>query len=167
MAQTEQSALELKCQFIRGFQPTDKEGRFLAPASGTLDEGTFVNKDATGLSWQVAGANDATHILEQPVGAAGPIGTAANREVYMQNFPQNIVGNGENVTVFPAGGGRTIRTSIVVTGSATGAISTSTAEGTGVESFNGLLRTVQGVNTPIGEIEKSMDSNGYVEIYLY
>jgi hypothetical protein len=167
MAQTEQSALELKCQFIRGYQPTDKEGRFKAPASGTYDEGTFVKKDATGLAWEQCGSNDATHIFEQPVGAAGPIGSAENREKYLQNFPQNIVGNGAEITVMPASGGRTIRTSVVVTGSATGAITTSTAEGTGVEAFNGNLRTVQGGNTAIGEIEKSMDSKGYVEIYLY
>ena len=81
MAQNVQSALELKCQFIRGYQPTDKEGRFKAPASGTYDEGTFVKKDSTGLVWEQSGSNDATHILEQPVGAAGPIGNAANREI--------------------------------------------------------------------------------------
>lgn len=166
MAQDTQSALELKCQFLIGFLPTDKEGRFTAPASGTLDEGTFVKKTATGLAWEICGDNDATHILEQPVGAAGPIGSAANREKYLQNFPQNIVANGDNITVFPASGGRTIRTSVVVTGSATGAITTSTAEGTQVDAFNGNLRTVQGTS-PIGEITKSMDSKGYVEIYLY
>ncbi len=168
MAQTGgQSALELKCQFIVGYQPTDKEGRWKAPASGTYDEGTFVKKAATGLSWEQCGNNDATHILEQPVGAVGPIGNAANREKYLQNFPQNIVGNGAEITVMPATGGRTIRTTVVVTGSATGAITTGTAVGTGVEAFNGQLRTVQGVNTPIGEIKLSMDSKGYVEVYLY
>jgi hypothetical protein len=167
MAQSAQSALELKCQFIGGYQPTDKEGRFKAPAAGTLDEGTFVKKDSTGLSWEVCGSNDATHILEQPVGAAGPIGSADNRELYVQGFPQNIVANGAEITVFPASGGRTIRTATVVTGSATGAITTSTAEGVQVEAFSGNLRQLQGGNTAIGEISKTMDSNGYVEIFLY
>jgi len=168
MAQTGgQSALELKCQFIVGYQPTDKEGRFKAPASGTYDEGTFVKKDATGLAWEQCGENDATHILEQPVGTAGPIGSAANREKYLQGFPQNIVANGAEITVFPASGGRAIRTSVVATGSATGAITTSTAVGTGVEAYNGLLRTVQGANVAIGETKKLMDSKGFVEIELY
>jgi hypothetical protein len=168
MAQTGgQSALELKCQFLVGYLPTDKEGRFNAPASGTYDEGTFVKKDATGLAWEQCGDNDATHILEQPVAAAGPIGSAGNREFYLQGFPQNVVANGEPITVFPAFGGRTIRTSIVATGSATGALTTSTAVGTGVEAFNGVLREVQGANTAIGETKKLMDSNGYIEVILY
>lgn len=167
MAQDTQSALEPTIQFLVGFQPTDKEGRFKAPASGTLDAGTFVKKDATGLSWEVCGDNDATHILEQPVAAASPTGNAANREFYTQGFPQNFVANGAEITVFPASGGRAIRTSVVVTGSATGAITTSTAEGTQVEAFNGNLRTLQGVNIAIGEIKKSMDSKGFVEIQLY
>jgi hypothetical protein len=167
LAQSSQSALELKCQFIRGYQPTDKEGTLKAPASGTYDEGTFVKADSTGLSWEQCGSNDATHILEQPVGAAGPIGSAANREVYVQDFPQNIVANGAEITAFPASGGRTIKTSVVVTGSDTGAITTSTAEGTQVEAYNGNLRQLQGGNTAIGEIRTAMNSNGYVVIYLY
>jgi hypothetical protein len=158
---------ELKCQFLVGYQSTDKEGRFKAPASGTYDDGTFVKKDATGLGWEQCGNNDATHILEQPVAAAGPIGSAANRETYLQGFPQNVVENGAEITVLPASGGRTIRTATVATGSATGALDTSTAVGTGVEAFNGLLRETQGVTDPIGETKKLMDSNGYIEVYLY
>lgn len=166
MAQTTQSALELKCQFIAGYQSTDKEGRWKAPATGTYDEGTFVKKNAAGTHWEQCGDNDATHILEQPVGT-GPIANAANRETYMQDFPQNIVGNGAEITAFPAGGGRTIRTSVVVTGSATGALTTSTAVGTGVEAYNGQLREVQLGSTAIGETKTLMNSNGYIEIYLY
>ena len=167
MAQTDASALEPTIQFLRGYQPTDREGRFKAPASGTYDAGTFVKKTSAGTHWEQCGDNDATHILEQPVGAAGPIGTAANRELYLQGFPQNIVGNDAEITAYPASGGRTIRTSVVVTGSATGAISTATAVGTQVEALNGSLRQLQGGNTAIGEIEKAMDSNGFVEIFLY
>lgn len=167
MAQTGgQSALELKCQFLVGYGPDRKEGRWKAPASGTYDEGTFVKKDATGLAWEQCGDNDATHIFEQPVGAVGPIGNADNRETYLQNFPQNIVANGAEITVFPASAG-TIRTLVVATGSATGALNTSTAIGTGVEAFNGLLRVTQGVNVSIGETKTIMDSKGYIEIEIY
>jgi len=167
MAQSAQSALELKCQFISGYVDTDKEGRWKAPASGTYDEGTFVKKTAAGTYWEQCGDNDATHILEQPVGTVGPIGSAANREFYLQGFPQNIVGNGQEITAYPASGGKTIRTTIVVTGSATGAIDTSTAVGTQVEAYNGELRVLQSGNTAIGETKTIMDSNGYIEIYLY
>ena len=167
MAQSAQSALELKCQFIRGYVDTDKEGRWKAIASGTYDEGTFVKKTAAGTYWELGGANDATHILEQPIGTVGPIGSAANREDYLQGFPQNIVGNGQEITAYPASGGRTIRTSVVVDGSATGAINTSTAVGTQIETLNGIPRVLQAGNTAIGETETIMDSNGYIEIHLY
>ena len=77
------------------------------------------------------------------------------------------VANGQPITVFPASGGGTIRTTVVVTGSATGAITTSTAVGTQVEAFNGYLRVLQSGNTAIGQTKKFMDSKGYVEIVLY
>ena len=157
---------ELNCQFLVGYGPERKEGRWKAPASGTYLDGTFVKKDATGLAWEQCDDNDATHIFEQPVVAAGAIGSAENREIYLQGFPQNIVANGAEITVFPASAG-TIRTKVVATGSATGAIDTSTAVGTGVEAFNGLLRETQGVTDPIGETKTIMDSNGYIEIELY
>lgn len=167
MAQSEQSALELKCQFIGGYEDRDKEGRYKAPASGTYDEGTFVKKNSAGTNWQQCGDNDATHILEQPVGTVGPIGNAANREKYLQGIPQNIVGNDAEITAYPSSGGRSIRTSVVVTGSATGAITTSTAVGTELEAYNGNLRELQSGNAAIGEITLAMNSNGYIEVYLY
>lgn len=166
MAQNSQSANEPKCQFLYGYLPTDREGRFKAPASGTGDAGTFVKINAAGTHWEACGSNDATHILESDYGT-GPVANAANREKYLQGFPQNIVGNGAEITANPSNGGRTIRTSTVVTGSATGALTTSTAEGTQVEAYNGELRETQGVTDPIGEVLKAMDSNGYIEIYLY
>ena len=167
MAQSAQSALELKCQFISGYVDTDKEGRWKAPATGTYDEGTFVKKTAAGTYWEQCGDNDATHILEQPVGAAGPIGSAANREKYLQGIPQNIVANGAEITAYPSSGGRTIRTCVVVDGSATGALTTSTAVGTQIEAYNGQPREVQVGSTAIGETKTMMDSDGYIEIYLY
>ena len=166
MAQTAQSALELKCQFISGYEDRDKEGRWKAPPTGTYDEGTFVKKTSDGLSWEQCGDNDATHILEQPVGT-GPVANAANREFYLQGFPQNMVANGAEITAYPSSGGRTIRTSVVAEGSATGAINTSTAVDTQVEAINGLLRVAQVGSTPIGETKTIMNSNGYIEIYLY
>jgi len=166
MAQTSQSNLELKCQFIGGYVDTDKEGRYKAPATGTYDEGTFVKKNSAGTHWEQCGDNDSTHILEQPVGT-GPTGNAANREKYLQGIPQNIVGNGAEISAYPSSGGRSIRTSVVVTGSATGNISTSTTVGTQLEAYNGELRVAQAGATPIGEITLAMNSNGFIEVYLY
>ena len=161
-----QSALEPNVQFLIGFNLTDREGRFKAPASGTYDDGWLVKMGSLGTHWETCGDNDATHIFEQPVGT-GPIASAATREKYTQGIPQNIVGNGAEITVMPIDGGRLIRTSIIWDGSTTGALDTSTAVGTQVESYNGKWREVQGANTAKGEIQKTVDSNGFCEIYLY
>ncbi len=159
--------LEPGCQFLYGFPAESLEGRIKAPAAGSwATNGYFVKVDSTGTYWELCGSNDATHITEQPVGT-GPIASAANREKYLLGFPQDVVANGQELSAYPADGGKTIRTKVVVTGTDTGALTTSTAIKTQVEAYNGKLREVQGANTPIGEVLQKMDSDGYIEIYLY
>lgn len=161
-----QSALEPNVQFLKGYGLRDREGRFKAPASGTYDDGWLVKMGSAGTNWETCGDNDATHIFEQPVTAAGPTGSAAGRETYMQGFPMNQVGNDAEITVMPADGGKEIRTKIVWDGSSTGALDTSTAIGTQVESYNGKWREAQGA-VFAGEVLQKMDSKGFIELYLY
>ena len=160
------SALERATQFLVGFAIDDREGRKKAPASGTYVDGTLVKVSSDGLSFEVCGNNDATYILEQPVGT-GPIASAANREKYLAGIPQNVCANGAEITAYALGGQQVIRTSNVATGTATGAITASTAVGTEVEAYSGVWRELQPGNTAIGIITRAMDDDSMVEITIY
>jgi hypothetical protein len=161
------SALEPHVQFETGFNPQDREGRYKAPASGTWNDGVLVKVNADGIHLELCGANDADFITEQPVNAAGAIGTAAARELYLQGVPQNAVQNDAEITVYSIGGGKIINTDNTATGSDTGAITTSTAVNTEVEAYNGVWRELQAGNTAVGKLVSIMDSRGFVRIQMY
>lgn len=160
------SALELECQFLRGFAIDDKEGRYKAPPTGDYRQGWLYKVTAAGTHVETCGDNDAVFIGEQPVGT-GPIEDATNREKYLQSIPQNICQNDGEITLYPIDGGRTISTKVMAIGSATGAITTSTAIGTQVEAYNGMWRVLQPGNSAKGEVTQLVNDDGYVEIYLY
>lgn len=160
------SALERDIQFLTGFAIDDREGRKKAPATGTQVAGWLVKVTSDGISFETCGDNDATYILEQPFGT-GPIANAANREKYTQGIPQNICGNGAEITAYAIGGQQIIRTSNIWDGTTTGAILSGTAVGTELEAFNGKWRVLQGGSTAIGIITRALDADSMVEITIY
>lgn len=166
MAFSADSALNPNVQLLTGNILELRDGRWIAPATGDYIDGWLYRKNADGETLETCGSNDASYIGEQPVGS-GPIADAANREKYTQGIPQNVAGNGTRMTVWPIGAGLTIKTNNVWDGTATGAITTSTAVNTEVECYNGKWRELQGGNSPIGKIVVGMDSNGFLEIMMY
>jgi hypothetical protein len=162
------SALEPKVQFEYGFDDYDKVGIYIAPSTA-YDEGTLMKLSSDGATLEVCGTNDAKFILEQPVAQYGAIDSATNREKYLSGIPQKSVGYADYVTVVPKKKGGIIKTSVIATGSETGAITAgaTTPGSTEVESYNGEWRILQGGNVAEGQLLSDPDTDGFVRILLY
>lgn len=161
------SALEPKVQFEYGWTEEDKIGIYTAP-SIAYDEGTLLKMSSDGVTLEVCGDNDAKFILEQPIAQYGAIGNSTNREKYVNGIPQKAVAFADKVTVMPKKKGAIIKTSIIASGSETGAITagTVTPGTTTVESYNGEWRITQGT-APEGLLLCDPDADGFVRILLY
>ena len=167
MTFSSESALKKHIQLLYGWEPEeDRIGKYLAPATAQHN-GLICKLDTDGLTLAVGGDNDADFILEQSCDTAGPIGSAANREIYLQGFAQASVKCGTPITVVPIKSGATIWTDNIVTGTATGAIDTNTAINCEVEDYLGAWREFQSGGNARGKITKVIDDAGGVEILLY
>ena len=167
MTFTVNSALKKHVQLIYGWIPElDRIGKYLAPATAQHN-GLLCKLGTDGLTLAVGGDNDADFIMEQTCDLVGPIGSAANRENYLQSFPMASVKCGTPITVVPIKSGATIWTDNIVTGTATGAIDTGTAINCEVEDYNGAWREFQSGGNARGKITKVIDDDGGVEILLY
>lgn len=167
MAFTVSSALKKHVQLLYGWIPElDRIGKYLAPATAQ-NNGLLCKLDTDGLTLAVGGDNNADFIMEQTCDLAGPIGSAANRETYLQAFPMASVKCGTAITVVPIKSGATIWTDNIVTGTATGAIDTNTAINCEVEDYLGAWREFQSGGNARGKITKVIDDDGGVEILLY
>ena len=59
------SALEPKCQFLKGYDNSLLVGEFKAPATA-YDDGYIVKMSSDGETWELCADNDGTHMLAQP-----------------------------------------------------------------------------------------------------
>lgn len=141
------SALEPKCQFLKGYSPESRVGEYDAPAAAT-DQGTVVIVGTDGVTLEACGNQNGQYMLEQTVDADGPTGSAANREKYLQGIPQANVKVSTKVSIQPIKSGCEVNTSKVATGTETGAVTdlTVTPGVTLAESYNGVFRVRQGSN---------------------
>lgn len=165
MALSTGSALEPKCQFLKGYSPETRVGEYDAPATAT-DQGTVMKLNADGVTLEACGSNDGQYMLEQEVDASGPTGSAANREKWLQGIPQAIVKVSTKVSVQPIKSGCEINTSKVATGTATGAVTdlTITPGTTQAECNGGLWRVLQAGNSAIGTFMSLADAESRYRI---
>jgi hypothetical protein len=169
MSFSSDSALEPTVQFKNGFDVMGQRiGEYLAPATAQ-DAGTFVKMTSDEETLAVSGDNDAQFILQQPCALVGPIGSAANREKWMGGIPQNAVACGAQITVLPITSGGRIWTSIVATGTETGAMSAASIV-PGTTEFavvSGKPRVLQVGDTALGIILSEPDARGGVDLIFY
>lgn len=159
------SALVPNCQFLKGYSPELRVGEYTAPATATI-QGTVVKLHTDAVTLAVCGNQDGQYILEQTVDTDGPIGSAANREKYLQGIPQACVKVGTKVSVLPIKSGCEILTSVVATGTETGALTAAsiTPGVTLVETYSGVFRVRQGTNDYVGIAMADPDAAGKVRI---
>lgn len=159
------SALEPNCQFYKGYSPETRVGEYDAPATATI-QGTVVKLGTDGLTLAVCTDQDGQYILEQAVDTSGPIGSAANREKYLQGIEQSIVKISTKVSVQPIKSGCEIHTNVLATGTETGAVTAAsvTPGVTLAETYNGVFRVRQGANDYVGIFMSEPDANDKVRI---
>ncbi|MEM4177819.1 MAG: hypothetical protein QXU75_06475 [Candidatus Methanomethylicaceae archaeon] len=168
MPQNQQSALEPKVQFLSGVTLSDRVSNYNAPNT-PCSEGTLVKVASDGATFELCGNNNAQFILEQACDAYGALGSAANREKYLQGIPQRTVKTSTPITAYPLKSGMIIWTTVIATGTETGALrpETVTPGTTEVEAYNGKFRALQAGNDPIGVCVSDVDDRGGVKILIY
>ena len=161
------STLEPNIQFLKGFLVDAREGRFNAPASPITD-GAILKVASDGETFELSGTSDGQYYSGQRTDANGPIGSAANREKYMQGMPMNSVKVGTPIWAMPHMAGAVIKTKKFVTGTATGALTalSVTIGSTLLEHYNGEWRIRQSSDKVMGKVIGFDATNGWVEIFL-
>jgi len=161
------STLEPNIQFERGFTVDDREGRFNAPAAA-LTDGTILKVASDGETFELSGTSDGQYYSGQNTDVSGPIGSAANRETYLQGMPMNSVKVSTPIWAMPHKPGAVIKTKKFVTGTATGALTalTVTIGSTLLEHYGGEWRIRQSSNKVMGKVINFDATNGWVTIFL-
>jgi hypothetical protein len=168
MALTNDPALEPSAQFNYGFTPNDRVGIYNAPATAQV-AGTPVKLGAAATDLEVCGDNDAGYILQQSCALNSPIGSAANRELWLQAIPQAAVECGAKITAYPIMSGSIMWTSVLASGSDVGAVTAGavTPGTTEFAAFGGKWRIAQVGDTALGKFQSDPDSRGGCRLRFY
>jgi hypothetical protein len=168
MPLTNDPALEPTAQFEWGFDLNVRVGVYNAPATAQ-SAGIPVKLGSAGTDLEVCGDNDAGFILQQSCALNSPIGSAANRELYTQGIPQAAVECGAKITAYPIRSGMIMWTSMLASGSDTGAVTAGavTPGTTEFAAFGGRWRIAQVGDTALGKFLSDPDARGGCRLRFY